>query len=696
MKDYISKNYTGTCLLLLTIVLLSGVIFHLKTADIELEIAYKGYGPHDYVARKINPENFQKDFYSGTLIYDYSLPMRVFYYIAKLFKLHPTLILYPFAFLQILLFALSVAFVSQMLFGNKLIALVSVIIVFCTPMAGLNLSRFGYGFGLFKPYLYYNYANAFRFFAFGFFLRNRYIPCFFTLALSIYCHVNMGVFALVFISAYLLYQPALLWDKSFRNGLILFLVLILPQLMFILSTAVINSETVDVAQWVKATRIFSFHWYPITMKLFTYKAQNEFFPILMLCCFFFVFLRYHNVNDEKHMKVIIGCCACLVMSVVGIVFSDIYPIPFLIRMSPQRSTGLITFFVVLYLIYYLYQKALSGNFFTLFLVFYSLCIIIASKPGFAILPFLLLFLGDINDRKVGVIKIQEKKVVGIRRVFYGIVLIVICIAIIVMIRNNAPQSVAQGVVEKIYRSLWGPLKYFDPFRSFDFILRGGRSRVKDMFPSGAIYTAFAFFSVVTSCLIVFYRKNNQGLIRRVGYFGVIVVCVCGVWYLEWISSQKGHKGFEERALAFLDVQLWAERNTSTDALFLPDPSHGYGWRDFSQRSSFGSLREWGYTGSLYRPSSTAYLEGKKRMKEFGIDIDMISYEDIRKVKSGIYGQILGKKIRGAFYGMKPRDFSRLSRKYGIDYLVMNKKYHKKKYRNLKIAYENKHYIVYRL
>ena len=71
-------------------------------------------------------------------------------------------------------------------------------------------------------------------------------------------------------------------------------------------------------------------------------------------------------------------------------------------------------------------------------------------------------------------------------------------------------------------------------------------------------------------------------------------------------------------------------------------------------------------------------------------------QDIRKVSSGIYGQILRRKIRDTFYGMKPRDFSRLSRKYGINYIVMNKKYQKKKYRNLKIAYENKHYIVYQL
>jgi hypothetical protein len=84
------------------------------------------------------------------------------------------------------------------------------------------------------------------------------------------------------------------------------------------------------------------------------------------------------------------------------------------------------------------------------------------------------------------------------------------------------------------------------------------------------------------------------------------------------------------------------------------------------------------------------------MREFDIDIDMITEDDLKNRKLFIYGKDLSKKVREVFYRMKSADFMSLSRKYGLDYIVMNKKYHEGKFDDLKIAYENKHYIVYEM
>lgn len=159
-----------------------------------------------------------------------------------------------------------------------------------------------------------------------------------------------------------------------------------------------------------------------------------------------------------------------------------------------------------------------------------------------------------------------------------------------------------------------------------------------------------------------------------------------LWHIERVKYLRWHERYAEVASAYLDVQLWAKSNTANDALFMPDPTHYYGWRDFSERSSFGNLREWGYSSSAYNSDSELYFEGEKRLAEFGFDI----MEENRETLIKSY-----KNFRKTFYGMKAERLNDLSSKYKIDYVIMNKKYHKNKFGELDVAYENKYYIVYK-
>lgn len=93
---------------------------------------------------------------------------------------------------------------------------------------------------------------------------------------------------------------------------------------------------------------------------------------------------------------------------------------------------------------------------------------------------------------------------------------------------------------------------------------------------------------------------------------------------------------ERKVLAsdYLAAQRWARANTVQDSLFMVDPTIYYGWRDFSQRSSFGNLREWLHTGWLYDSRADVYTEGVKRFGEFGIDIE--SYKRTRPSIDGYH------------------------------------------------------------
>ena len=105
------------------------IVFYYNSKDINLKIAYGGYGPQDYVAQKLHPENFTRNWPNGILNYDHSIPMRAYYYLAKYCGISPSVTVYPFMFIQTLLFLLSVAFLTQNLFKNKFVTFISVIVI---------------------------------------------------------------------------------------------------------------------------------------------------------------------------------------------------------------------------------------------------------------------------------------------------------------------------------------------------------------------------------------------------------------------------------------------------------------------------------------------------------------------------------------------------------------------------------------
>ena len=125
---------------------------------------------------------------------------------------------------------------------------------------------------------------------------------------------------------------------------------------------------------------------------------------------------------------------------------------------------------------------------------------------------------------------------------------------------------------------------------------------------------------------------------------------------------------------------------------MPDPSHSYGWRDFSERSSFGNLREWGYGAISYNPDAKVYREGIKRIREFGIEIDDVTTKDLINDNNFIYGIKLNNIARNNFYSMSSVRIKELSDKYNIDYVIMDKRYGEKPF--LKSVYENKHFYIY--
>lgn len=142
---------------------------------------------------------------------------------------------------------------------------------------------------------------------------------------------------------------------------------------------------------------------------------------------------------------------------------------------------------------------------------------------------------------------------------------------------------------------------------------------------------------------------------------------------------------------YLIVQRWARANTPPASLFMVDPTIYYGWRDFSQRSSFGNLREWLHTSWYYDSKRKNYEEGIRRFTEFGVSIE--PYFKIRPSNKGFTE--LSEQVGRSFYRMDGTWLRELSRKYGIDYLVLAKAQVVHAY-ELQKVFENGSFVVYRL
>ncbi len=678
----------GRIYILLLLVILSFIIFYYNAKHVDLRIANGGWGPQDYVAQKIHPENFKDNFPSGIMEYDNSLPMKVYYYLAKYFHVYPSVSMYPLMFLQTLLLVFAVYYLSYVMFESRFISLLCAVAVVTGALPGLNLARFGAGFGQLASYAnYYTFADASWIFAIALSLRKRYIASFVMLAVAAYCHIVLGLFVFAFICAYTVYNRRVLLEKHFCSGVFLFVVLVAPHLISTLMSGASDSGKISTESWLIQTRIFGYHWYPFILEMFTLRAKHTFLPLVFLYLFSFAALRYQDMSDEKNRKIIVGCCVCLLLSIMGVLFSE-SGIPFLIKIALQRSTIIVSLLGTLYVVNYLYQKVITRHFLIGMVAIYCYLLILFAQPGIAFLPIFILVLTDFKDKRLGPLHIrQNSKVKTVFFVISGIFFFYSLLSIVGMVIENK-------VLSWLLAHTWTPLRFFNPFSSgysyFDLMLKGGyyQRLGYPKYAPGYVFLIVVLFPFLSAI----WKKNKKEVISLIACLLLLAAVAIDAKRRE----DNWAKRFADKARSYLDTQVWAKNNTKEDALFAPDPTIYYGWRDYSSRSSFGNVREWGYTCIGY-DSGGSFEEGRKRCREFGIHLDEITGTDIKTKGWNITHEIT-KLAQNSYYNMTSDRLELLSMKYGIDYFVVDTakcdKIEDNCFSKLPVAYQNEYYAVY--
>lgn len=675
---------------LITLLAMSAFAYYHYASYINLKLAWKGCGPQDYVAQKLYPENFTKDFHSGIMVYDSSILMRMFPAAEKYLSLDTSALLHPYMFFHTLLFGLAVYFLAFALFSNHFVSFMSAAVCLVGYIPGANLSKFGTGFWSYLTFaLFYAYANALRIFSIGMFVKKRYFFSFALLALTLYCHFTMGLFVLCAYGVYFLFNLKQLKDKKLLLSIGAFALTVLPLFLQTFFSAVNDKPGIPVEDWIKYTKMLSCHWYPGLLQIFSRGAKYEFFSLVGILAFWFFTTRFIDIKENRHKAIFIFTASWLAMSAVGIAVTMLHPVQALVILCLQRSTSLVTFLGTLYLVNYIYGKIKTGGIIGIFAAFWVLGCLFFSYPGLAAGPCLVMFATDLKNKQLGFTKAWSKPFIAALSYFCLLAAVCVFYAVMASIFNQAKDCFAWPFARKMLVSTWYPFLFFDPWSLHDYFLRGGMFRVHPFLLKFTVATA------VSTVLALGARKFTNHIWRKTL---VVVLAGCtfaSVWFLsnQSYAIWKGRK--EPVAKDYLDVQLWAKNNTAKDALFMPDPAHFYGWRDFSRRSSFGNLREWVHTCMVYFPKNIEGCNsGIERLKDFtGYDL-----REMKIPEAGASGRTLNRIAKKRHYNISAAERTAFADKYSIDYFILEKAYitpqnYLDSLSQFEVAYQNGSYMV---
>jgi len=138
------------------------------------------------------------------------------------------------------------------------------------------------------------------------------------------------------------------------------------------------------------------------------------------------------------------------------------------------------------------------------------------------------------------------------------------------------------------------------------------------------------------------------------------------------------------------VQEWARDSTPPGSVFMMDPVQPYAWRQYSQRPSFGTLREWLYSGWIYNTRPETLDEGLRRAGLLGI-----SRRDLEPApgQAGAehYSAIVA-KARSAYAAMDAETLDQFAADNNISYFVFERA-SRADLTDLNVVFENEQFAV---
>jgi len=650
-KFYTSIIKNQNVFIILGLTMISIYAWIQYTAHLDLVIAYKGFSAYDWLVIRDNPLIEKIGYPTGLSTYYDSLFMHI-YLIANdtlgINAYQMTKIIMAF---ELLLKAISSYVILKVLFNklsNTKINLIFIVVYlyFIASFALYpDIANFGAGPIIFG--LYYVFADASRLIAIAFILKKRYILASIFLIVSFLTHPVYGLIGGVFLFSMIIANIHNIDKKEYKHIFISLLLFFISAIIWYkFSYANTGIEQMESGDWFHWSLFGNYHWYPIEYGLLTVAHQYRFIGFLMIMVLYLYSLLNKKEINTMDKQIFYGWVSMLILTIIGLVLSWYKVDPLFIKLSLTRANRLLIEISIIYIAYRLvldildnevtlYKKVLSTVLlFTPFLI---------KSPFPMIFVFLIIFI-DVFYKKYSDLWHKRIKII-LQLLVVSIVVFLIFVSINHYINNNLLDVYLAN--KTVYLLL----------------------------------IATVLFYILSKIL-----TTKQNL--------TIIVIVPSILYLSlfWLHHKKYSSSFLDQAKNYKLVQLWAEKNTSKDALFIVDPTISYGWRAYSKRPSFGGFREWTHVAWLYKSDNKPFQEGMRRLKEFNVNINSEKYA-IQPLLN--HHTLLINDIQKKYYSFNENWFDYISNKYGVKYIVMKKQFIQTKL-NYKIVYENTYYIVYKI
>lgn len=634
-------TFSSTGLGMLALIFVCLKVWSAQAPNVNWGIALSGFSPIDWVNHFNLPQNFVRDFPQGSQSYNASLFMYVYRLTDSIFGISPEKLISGVILFEMLLMGVaSVLFFRALIPGAvPIAAFVFAVLVVNSGSRSMELAGFG---GPFFWGLYYNFADGMRLIALALVLKRRFFVAALLFVLSVTTHPIMGVMGGIFaLGCFVSVRQRGDFNKILISSAV-FLLFAGGWWLYHLQNVDVASASIPSEVWIAFSKAFNSHFYPVANGLLTFEFERRFLPFLALLLLAIFYVFRIPIPERIRNGILAGGGLLLVVTLTGLAISYWSGSPGLIRLTLMRASDMLILVSLAVVVAGLLSELEKGRFFQAAIAS-GLLLAPFIGPPVPIIYVVLIVVSQLPFLRPNNFTLHDK----------------IALALVVAFSIFLLAYYQLGFVHLDYETI-----YF------------GHKQLWLM-------TLYVGIGVFVADLV----RPYATVLRQVGVAAVMVLLLSKALY--WGGTV--NLGPRDRPLgeAYLNAQLWAKENTAPAALFLVDPTIYYGWRDFSQRSSFGNMREWLHTSWLYDSKKKNYDEGLRRAAEFGY-----SPPDHLNESPPLKGfDKIDADVGDRFYSYDADRFIRIAQKYSLNYVVMKKERVKNRL-PLPVAYENEFFVIH--
>ena len=376
-----------------------------------------------------------------------------------------------------------------------------------------------------------------------------------------------------------------------------------------------TTQQLDLPVWMTAALWSA--WYtcfPSTWEMLSFVKAGLFFAL-------FIMAIYSIPDASRKRELLIFTCSILILCLVGTFFVDIYPVPFIIKLSLWRSTVVYLFLALPCIAYFLTSiitRSIPRRFLVIalivFLTGYVKCFPLYYLPLF--MCGLLLFT-------------YEDRCTPHSPFVFTVGLPLLCIAFAIMVTYH--------------------------------IVTGERG----------LRLLIFFSSIIIFLLAIALLKRRVTVSARAYTIWVMLFVVlidAGVLYFKGGPEIYYHGYFQGRRDPWADIQLFAQKHSAKDDLFIVPPY----MNDFGIYSLRATLGDWAEGANAIYLDNQFAREWLSRMKDLG-------WKEFCKDSNA-----------SGYFNLKTQEVVKAAKKYGAKFIITEKP----KTFDLQKAYENNQFILY--